>query len=98
MCASHIDCQELWRCPQDHVAQYQPHSTFPLAIKRSGGLDIRKEIDQLNRDGLGALLEQIIFFCHQRRGPLVPCGKRGILFLNLSPRLHQKRLAALSFY
>lgn len=40
----------------------KPHSIFRLAIKRSGGLDIRKEIDQLNHDDPEALLEQIIFF------------------------------------
>jgi hypothetical protein len=99
MCTSHIDCQELWQCPQDHVAQFQPHSTFPWAVKRSGGLDIRKEIDQLNRDDLGALLEQIIFFvisdevhwCHA-------VSVVFFFFFSLSPQLYQKRLAALSFY
>ena len=67
--------------------------------KRSGGLDNRKEIDQLNRDDLGARLEQIIFFVISVE--VHWCHAVSVVFFfsfNLSPRLYQKRLAALSFY
>lgn len=60
---SHTDCQELVAVYSRSRGIISSHTLlFCRAIKRSGGVDNRKEIDQLNRNDLGALLEQIIVF------------------------------------